>query len=77
MIDPKFKITRTYPLPDDQAAHIAPRYRAMAVFKYLLDMEPEDAVKDERFAVVQRGFEVAEERGATKVAFGEFTEGRH
>ena len=50
------KITRTYPQPDSPAPHIGPRERAMAVFKYLLDLEPEAAVKHERFNVIVHAF---------------------
>jgi hypothetical protein len=37
------KFSRTYPPPDSPAPNIGPRERALAVFKYLLDLEPEAA----------------------------------
>lgn len=56
-------ILRTYPQPDSPAPHLRSRERAMAVFKYLLNMEPGAAVKHERFAVIEHAFEQSERRG--------------
>lgn len=51
------RITRTYPQPDSPAPNIGPRERAMAVYKYLLGTEPEDAVKHPLFACIVHAFE--------------------
>jgi len=51
------KITRTYPQPDSPAPHLGARERAMAVYKYLLDIEPEAAVKHPLFACIVHAFE--------------------
>lgn len=40
---PTFKISRTYPQPDSPAENLGPRERAMAVFKYVLGIMPEQA----------------------------------
>lgn len=50
-------ITRTYPTPDDERPHIGPRERAMAVFKYLLNLEPEVAIRDSRFSALVEMFQ--------------------
>jgi len=60
-----FKITsRTYPQPDSPESHIGPRERAMAVFKYLLDIEPEDATKHPLFECIKHAFEQEHYKGA-------------
>lgn len=46
-------LSRTYPQPDSGAPNIGPRERALAVFKYLLDIEPEVAIKHARFLYVE------------------------
>lgn len=51
------RITRTYPQPDSPAPHLGPRERALGVFKYLLDLEPEAAVKHPLFACIVHAFE--------------------
>jgi len=51
------KIQRTYPQPDSPAENIGARERAMAVFKYLLDLEPGDAVRHPRFDLIRHAFE--------------------
>lgn len=50
------KITRTYPTPDDPRPHIGPRERALAVFKYLRGLEPEQAVGHPLFPHVEADF---------------------
>lgn len=50
------RVTRTYPQPDSPKPNIGPRERALAVFKYLLNMEPEDAVKHPRFVLIVAAF---------------------
>lgn len=53
-------ITRTYPQPDSNLPHIGPRERAMAVFKYLLDLEPEAAVLHPLFACIVHSYKQVE-----------------
>lgn len=50
---------RTYPQPDSPRENIGPRERALAVYKYLLDMEPEEARKHELYEVIKHAFEQA------------------
>lgn len=50
------KIHRTYPQPDANGAHLGPRERTMAVYKYLLGMEPEAAVKHPLFACIEHSY---------------------
>ena len=57
------KITRTYPQPDSPKPHLGARERAMAVYKYLMGLEPEAAIKHERFAVIVHAFEQSERKG--------------
>jgi len=57
------KIIRTYPAPDSANEKIGPRERAMAVYKYLLSMEPEAAVKDKLFPVLTHAFMQEYRRG--------------
>lgn len=56
-------VIRTYPQPDSPAPHIGPRERALAVFKYLLCLEPEAAIMHPLFAVIVHAFEQSEARG--------------
>lgn len=49
-------ITRTYPQPDSPAPQIGPRERAMAVYKYLLNIEPEQATEHPLFKVIEHAF---------------------
>lgn len=51
------RMTRTYPRPDEPSANLGPRERALAVYKYLADVEPEQAVKHPLFAVIVHAFE--------------------
>lgn len=51
------RIIRTYPTPDTQRESCGPRERALAVFKYLMGLEPEEASKHPRFALIVNGFE--------------------
>lgn len=51
------KIKRSYPQPDSPEPHLGARERAFAVFKYLLDLEPEAAVKHALFACIVHAFE--------------------
>lgn len=62
------QIKRTYPEPDTDRPNCGPRERAMAVFKKLLDMEPEDAVGHEHFAVVEHAFVQENVRGQQQMA---------
>jgi hypothetical protein len=48
---------RTYPQPDSPASNLGPRERALAVFKYLLDLEPEQAVLHPLFPCIKHAFE--------------------
>lgn len=50
-------MTRTYPQPDSPLAHIGPHERALAVFKYLLDLEPEVAKGHKLFACIVNAFD--------------------
>lgn len=52
-------ISRTYPQPDSPNPKLGPRERAMAVFKYLLDLEPEEAVRHALFPCIVHAFEQA------------------
>jgi hypothetical protein len=56
-------ISRTYPQPDSPEPHLGPRERALAVFKYLLDIEPEVAKDHPLFACIKHAFEQAEQTG--------------
>lgn len=53
------KVTRTYPQPDSPQMNIGPRERALAVFKYLLKLEPEEATKHPLFACIVHSYEQA------------------
>lgn len=53
------RITRTYPQPDSPQPFIGPRERALAVFKYLMDLEPEAAVQHPRFELIVAAFKQA------------------
>jgi hypothetical protein len=57
------RMTRTYPTPDSNRESVGPRERAMAVYKYLLDVEPENAVRDPQFALIVHAFEQENRRG--------------
>lgn len=61
------QISRTYPPPDSPREDLGPRERAMAVFKYLLDMEPEAAIKHSRFALLVHAFEQEARRQLRKI----------
>jgi hypothetical protein len=56
-------IHRTYPQPDSPRPNLGPRERAMAVFKYLLDLEPGEAIAHPRFAVIVHAFEQSGRQG--------------
>jgi len=51
------RIIRSYPQPDSPAPNIGPRERALAVFKYLLGLEPEAAVLHPLFACIGHSYE--------------------
>lgn len=51
------KVFRTYPQPDSPNENIRARERALAVFKYLLDMEPELARVHPKYALIKAAFE--------------------
>lgn len=53
---PGLKVLRSYPQPDSPALGTSPRNRALAVFKYLLGLEPEQAIKHELFKCVEHAF---------------------
>lgn len=57
------KIQRTYPQPDSPEPHLGARERALAVFKYLLDLEPEQAVKHPLFPCIEHSYQQAQLRG--------------
>lgn len=57
------KAIREYPRPDDDRPNMNPRFRAMAVLKLLLDLEPEEAIKHDDFDVIVRGFEMERKGG--------------
>lgn len=57
------RVQRTYPQPDSPAPSIGPRERAMAVFKYLLDLEPEAATKHPLFACIVHSYEQSFKQG--------------
>lgn len=59
------KIKRTYPTPDTNRPNCGPRERALAVFKYLLDIEPEDAKQHPRFQMIVNAFE--QERTSARI----------
>lgn len=56
-------VGRSYPQPDSPAPNIGARERALAVFKYLLDLEPEAAVRHPMFACIQNAFSQEEIHG--------------
>lgn len=56
-------ISRTYPQPDSPLANLGPRERALAVFKYLLDLEPEAATQHALFLVIEHAFVQEYKRG--------------
>ena len=68
--DPSMRISRTYPQPDSPEPHLGPRERALAVFKYLLDLEPEVAVMHSMFACVEHAFQQAAHRGWVEGEYG-------
>lgn len=53
------KLRRTYPQPDSPEPHIGARERALAVFKYLLDLEPEQAKDHPMFACIVHSYQQA------------------
>ena len=53
---PGLKVLRSYPQPDSPALGSSPRNRALAVFKYLLGLEPEQAIKHELFKCIEHAF---------------------
>ena len=57
------KIQRTYPQPDSPQPNIGPRERAMAVLKYLLDIEPEVAIKHHVFPLLVASYEQSQTQG--------------
>jgi hypothetical protein len=59
-----FQVHRTYPQPDSPAVHLGPRERALAVFKYLQDLEPEAAIKHPLFKCIEHAFAQAERKGS-------------
>jgi hypothetical protein len=50
-------LSRTYPQPDSPAPNLGARERALAVFKYLLDLEPEVAKDHPLFACIVHAFD--------------------
>lgn len=50
-------IRRTYPQPDSPQGNLGARERALAVFKYLLNLEPEVAKDHPLFSCVVHAFE--------------------
>jgi hypothetical protein len=50
-------IIRSYPQPDSPNDNIRPRERALAVFKYLLDIEPEQALVHLKYQLIKAAFE--------------------
>jgi hypothetical protein len=50
------KVKRTYPTPDTARDNCGPRERALATFKYLLGLEPEEAIKHHRFDLMVNAF---------------------
>ena len=56
-------MTRTYPQPDSPR-HLAPRDRALAIFYYLYNAEPEAAVRRPEFGMVEHAFAQAGRAGA-------------
>ena len=57
------RIIRSYPQPDSSEPHIGPRERALAVFKYLLGVEPEQAKDHPLFACIENSYRQSEKRG--------------
>ena len=55
------RIKRTYPQPDSPEPHLGARERALAVFKYLLDLEPEAAALHPMFACIVHSYRQAED----------------
>jgi hypothetical protein len=49
-------IRRTYPQPDSPQPNLGPRERALAVFKYLLGLEPEQAIRHPLFPCVEHSY---------------------
>lgn len=47
----------TYPTPDSARENCGPRERALAVFRYLMDLEPEEAAKHPRFHLIVNAFQ--------------------
>lgn len=61
---PGLKLLRTYPQPDSPQLGGSARNRALAVFKYLLNAEPEAAIKHPLFACIEHSF--AQQSAAAK-----------
>lgn len=55
----ELRIDRTYPQPDSPNPKLGPRERAMAVFKYLLNLEPHEALKHPLFACIEHSYKQA------------------
>jgi len=53
----KFKVLRSYPQPDSPVLSHSHRNRALAVFKYLLGLEPEEAEKHDLYKCIEHAFE--------------------
>lgn len=50
------KAIRTYPTPDSPKLGTSPRNRALATFKYLLNLEPEQAKDHPLFKCIEHAF---------------------
>lgn len=50
------KVTRTYPQPDSPR-DLSARERALAAFKYLLNIEPEHATEHGLFDVIENSYQ--------------------
>jgi len=70
------KLRRTYPQPDSDRPNIRPRERALAVFKYLLNLEPEAAVNHELFTVIVHSYEQERTRGWNEGVLAQAVAGR-
>lgn len=63
-------MSQTCPSPDKPGDHLGPRERAMAVFKWLLDLDPHEAVRHEHFELIVNAFR-QNARTTVRAALGE------
>ena len=61
------RLRRSYPQPDSPREDLGPRERALAVYKYLLGLEPEEAIRHPLFECIRRSYQNAARAGVREV----------